>query len=473
MGRVSQPRCPTCGAANDPEARQCLICGAALAESPRRISQRAQTPTPQDERVYDSHEGEDDLLAQGISSTPLGAAFGFVLLVMVLFAAGAGAFLALDGDDSSDDVSSGSAPLGSESPAPSRTASITPQPTNTRAAPVNFPSVTPMPATATATETPGPCIKTAGAEDTIYGLALECGHRDFSIVNVIIEMNDGLDCETCLREGQTIEIPLPTATPGGETATAEDTQDDDVESGSTGQGQSDAALAAGESDVAAAATVPVNEFGTPDLVATLRQEPTLRPGLMWHTVEQDETMISIAVQYGIDAKIISDVNPEIEFGQCDFSERFGGEACTVMIYEGQRIRVPAPTSTPTSLPSPSGSETPTPSPSPTFNVPSANQPPDDTRFDANSLITLRWTATGSLAPNEFYQVSVRNLDTGEAYQGRTTDLFFVVPADWQPTDGGSQGFEWSVSIVVIQDGQVQSMREATVPRQFFWQGRSR
>ena len=100
-------------------------------------------------------------------------------------------------------------------------------PTNTRPAPNIFPTTTPLPATFTPTATEGPCIKTASAGDTIYGLAQQCGHRHFSIVDVILEVNSDLNCETCLLEGQSIEIPWPTSTPGLPEESGQ-TEDDEV-----------------------------------------------------------------------------------------------------------------------------------------------------------------------------------------------------------------------------------------------------
>lgn len=331
------------------------------------------------------------------------------------------------------------------------TPSATPLPTNTRPAPRAFPTITPLPATPTPTPTEGPCIKTAKAGDTLYGLAQQCGHRDYSIVDVILTENPDLSCAACLQEGQTINIPWPTPTLDPN-ATSENTG---AAVGSTTQNL----------------VVASNSDATPDVLATFFVEPTLRPGLQWHVVGENENMIIIAQIYGADAKVLSDINPEIDFAQCDFSERYGGPQCTVLLYPGQRIRVPAPTPTPMLSPTPSGSETPTPTYTPTFNIPIATSPQDNAKFDANSLVTLRWSSTGSLAQNEMYIVRVKNLDTDETFEAKTDDLFFVIPEEWQPTLNNTNTFEWTVSIGRLDGNTVVSVRETTSPRTFQWQGR--
>ena len=95
--------------------------------------------------------------------------------------------------------------------------------------------------------------------------------------------------------------------------------------------------------------------------------------------------------------------------------------CSVILIPGNRVRVPAPTPTPTLSLTPSGSETPTPTASPTFNVPALYSPEEGAYFDKNTLVTLRWSASGTLASNEAYLIVITNLDSGEVYQANTRD----------------------------------------------------
>lgn len=445
-------RCANCGAYNLKNAEECGICEAPLYKrgGQQRVSRNIIDAPP----LYDPGEGEDDLMVRGLYSTPVATILIVLLCILLSTGLAGGAYLFLSNGDEPVEEEPLSDIEETEIVPPTRDMP-TSFPTNTRPAPPIFPTVTPLPPSATPTATPGPCVQTAGAGDTVYAMALRCGHRDLSIVPIIVENNIGLECDTCLREGQELEIPWPTPTPGGEptevpNATAEPGFNTPVS--------------------ANAITEAVNEFGTPDAFATFFVEPTLRPGLQWHTVETDQTLITIIQLYGADAKVISDLNPEIEFLQCDFGERYGGQGCSVMLFEGQRVRVPAPTGTPTIPPTSSGSETPTPSLTATFNVPGAFSPEDGAYFGASSLITLRWTATGTLASNEVYLITVENLDRNRTFQAQTEELFFVVPDEWQPSRDDTFEFEWTVSIATIEGNQITSTRQQSTPRRFQWRG---
>lgn len=459
MASNNRKRCANCGAQNAANASNCVICGARLGR--QRVSRRANSGNQRVESFNtETYVGEDDLLVRSAFSTPLGVLTALVALVVI----GGGLLLLasqLIEDDnsglSSTESRGGQVQVATQTPSP-QTPSATAFPTNTRPAPRTFPSVTPLPATPTPTPTEGPCVRTAQSGDTLYGLAQQCGHRNFAIVDVILTENPSLTCSTCLQEGQTINIPYPTPTVDpNATLVPED-------SGNTSSLGTPQNLVAQDNS-------PSDFDGTPEAVRTLFVEPTLRPGLQWHTVGDDENMIIIASLYSADAKVLSDINPEIDFGQCDFSERFGGPLCTVLLFPGQRIRVPAPTPTPTLSATPSGSETPTPTYTPTFNVPAAFSPQDDTLFDANSLVTLRWSSSGSLGVNEAYVVEVQNLDTEEAFREITTELFFVLPETWQPESDDVQSFEWTVGIATLDGNTILTVRETTLPRTFQWQGR--
>lgn len=449
-------QCPNCGAINTHDSKRCGICDTLLRPDARRrtVAQPVNIPRGQ----YEPAEGEDDLMVRGVWGTPMAGLMGVLLCLVLSIGLGMFVFYLMDGEEPVQQTQNTADAVDFT---PSRTpVPPSPFPTNTRPAPPLFPTVTLLPPTDTPTPTPGPCVQTARSGDTVYAMALRCGHRDLGIVPLIVELNLGLECDTCLREGQTLEIPWPTPTPGDEPTQS----DDEAEASDDTSMQTD-----GESSDTA--DVLVNEFGTPDAIATFLVEPTLRPGLAWHTIQTDQTLISLVQIYNTEAKVISDLNPQIEFLQCDFGERFGGPECAVMFFEGQKVRVPAPTGTPTLPPTPSGSETPTPSPSPTYNIPQAFAPAEDAYFNGNSLITMRWTASGTLASNEVYLITVRNLDRDRTYQARTDELFFVLPETWQPDGNTVDEFEWTVSIAIIDGNQITSTRQQTQPRRFEWQGR--
>jgi hypothetical protein len=281
-----------------------------------------------------------------------------------------------------------------------------------------------------------------------------------AVVDLILEIND-MENPQQLQLGQTLEIPWPTPTPGG--PPVEQEPQEPAESNESGA----------EASVETVSVAQVNEFGTPDVLATYQNaEPTLRPGQAWHTVQPGETIISIAVLYDTNLETLSQINPEVPFLQCDFGMATGGPNCSVMLYEGQALRVPVPLPTQTPTPSPVGTLTPTPTPTATFNAPYLLMPDDDARFFADQRVTLRWGGTGTLAAEERYVVRVRDLDLGQDYIALVTDTMYELPGGWQPEDRNRHTFEWTVSVARV-DGQNNILSEdhATDPRQFTWESR--
>ncbi len=491
---MTEQICPICGAANAPEARTCVLCEARL---PGRsaAATRLQGANEIAPAFYESMLGEDDLM---VKSAPGGIWLaGLFLLIGVLL--GAGLLYAITtflggGDEVSSEAVQTATPTPTFSPvAATQTpaANFVPTfiPTNTRIVP-DLPTVTPP---ASLTPTQGPCVFTVQAEDTLYGLALLCGHVDFSAVDAIVEYNN-LSCPTCIQAGQVIEVPRPTPTLDPAL----------LEEPSSG--------AAVTSEVVTVADTGGATVSADDIVLTrsVALEPTLDPGLMWHTVTLNQTLFDVIAIYGIDVKLLSEINPEMDFPQCDFGERYGGPTCAVFLYEGQRIRVPAPTPTPTLPPTLSGSETPTPTATATFNVPALFSPQVDEQFEASEIVTLRWTTTGTLGLDEAYLVQVTNATTGQTFRALSCDLLFDLPKDWQPDKNASQEYTWSVSVVLLRsgvntDGTVYTVRRLnwdlcqlstdfeiswdntgvgalaevvalnerypTAPRRFFWQGK--
>lgn len=415
--------------------------------------------------LYDPAEGDDDLYAGDLSGS-LWRRF-LVIGVIVGIALGVGIGLIIgqitgngDGSDSRAELQIGT-PGGTASPGSPSTAAqpaFSPTPQATASPTIALATVTPAPPTPTDTPTPGPCMQTAQEGDTVYGMAIRCGHQDMSVVDMILEMN-GMDSAEQLQLGQTLEIPWPTPTPGGEPPT-----EAAPETGSDGEGVETSALDT---------TVMINEFGTPDVLATYQlAEPTLRPGQAWHTIQAGETILSIAVQYETTVETLSQINPEVPFLQCDYGMASGGANCSVMLYEGQRLRVPVPLPTETPTPTPVGTLTPTPTITPTFNAPYLTLPEDGAHFNADQMVTLRWGSTGTLAENERYIVRVRDLDTGEEYVAPVQDTMYVLPGGWQPEDRDRHTFEWTISTGIVDDQyNILNEEHFTDPRRFTWDSR--
>jgi len=155
---------------------------------------------------------------------------------------------------------------------------------------------------------------------------------------------------------------------------------------------------------------------------------TLLPGVAWHLIQPNQSMVEIASIYRTSAEVLSYLNPEITFSQCDYGLDSGGPRCSVLLQAGQEMRVPAPTPTATLSLTPSGSETPTPSYTPTFNAPSLLSPSNRALYLRGDLITLRWVPTGSLASDESYLVRIRDVTTDAVFEAYTTQLYYLVPS---------------------------------------------
>jgi hypothetical protein len=407
---------------------------------------------------YDPAAGDDDLYAGDLSGRMGRLAVIVAVIAVLLLGVGIGLAVAHrlsgggDAGPRTEGIATPTAPPTSTPRAALPAQTLTP----TRDMMLSLPTVTPMPPTATLTPTVTPCYQTAQQGDTVLGMAYRCGHRELAIVDLILEINEMKNPEE-LQLGQTLEIPWPTPTsaPGQElTLTAE------------------GAVPAGDGPEGTP-TLRVNVFGTPDALAKYENiEPTLRPGQAWHVVEPGQTILSIAFTYETNLETLSQINPEIPFLQCDYGDPSGGPNCSVMLYEGQRVRVPVPLPTPTLSPTPSGPLTPTPTPTPTFNAPFALGPEDGARFAADQIVTLRWGSTGTLGAQERYIVRVRDLDTGQEYMAAVTELSYILPGGWQPRDRNRHTFEWRIAVGVIDEqGAVVTERNVTAPRRFTWASR--
>jgi hypothetical protein len=280
--------------------------------------------------------------------------------------------------------------------------------------------------------------------DDIISLAYSCGHRSQDVLPLILELND-LDAPEQLQAGQTLLIPWPTPTEATieVDATSAAMLDIDGQAESSNQATLDAFFAIQDST---GEVMAYSGFAT----------PTLLPGVTWHTVQANENTLS-------------QLNPEVPFSQCDFQYDTGGERCLVMLQIGQQIRVPAPLPPPTLSPTLSGSETATFTPTPTYNAPSALSPGNRTLFRRDDLITLRWVSSGSLNVGEAYHITVENLTTSTVHSADTSELFYIIPGDWQGRDARRHQFRWTVSIIRLNEPE--NLTYTTEARLFTWEGR--
>lgn len=422
--------CPICEARNHRNAALCATCGATIAEvAPRQDNAEDEALS----EAYDYRYGETDLAESSLGVR--GRVASAFLLVLIIVIAGVAAFIVF-------------APQMQESDAVVSFQHATDHVTR-----IAGPSVTPGTPTATFTASPpptaaptlrpspAPCVRKVAEGDSLIAIITRCGHGSLAILPTVMALNEISD-EDHVRIGQEIVVPYPSPTDDPTTAADSKTS----------------ASAADTDD-------QLERLAFDPFAPTLT--PTLLPGLTWHVVQTDEDMIYIAAVYRTNVKLLSDLNPEIDFLLCDFSEVYGGPECTVQLSVNQHIRVPAPTPTLTLVPTASGRETPTPRPTATFNAPIAQSPANEAYFSPFDQVTLRWVSTGRLAADEFYRIDFTNMDTGERFQADTIELFLIVPAEWQSPDAESHRYSWKVSVF---DTGTNATSYMTAPRTFVWQG---
>jgi len=440
--------CPICDTPNHRNATLCSTCGTTLSHVPLV----ADDASPNRAGEYDAVHGETDLL-EGQLRWRGGTYFlGALATLVVIGCAGivlfiGTRFMAMVAPPTPLPTAS---PTGSQVVLP-EIYTNTPRPT------LMLATVTPGPPTVTRTLTPtitptqGPCIQEVQPNDSLIAIIARCGHREYAnLLQTVLDLNNMSDPNE-LQIGQDIQVPWPSPTFDPNAFPTETVE------------------AAADGGVAVAAA----DSGITQTSATggLRIPPTatLPPSITWHTVRRDENVITIALQYGATLRILSELNPEVTFSQCDFGQGTGGPNCIVLLYEGQQIRVPAPTPTPTIQPTPSGSETATPTVTPTFNVPTALSPSNLAFFRRDDIVTLRWVGTGALGEGESYLVTVTNQTSGQVFQATTGQLSFILPIDWQDAQADRANYSWTVA--VIKNDQPDRPLFVTEARVFTWQGK--
>lgn len=424
--------CPICAARQHQNATICSTCGTAIADVEPQRPRGSVRPAVS----YDDQHGEADLFEGSVRR--VGRAWTAALLAIVILLGIGLAAVAI-----ASSLDPGQMPA---APMPSPTRAQRPTVTWSPPTATHTPSPT-LTLTATDTNTPAPCIQRVAAGDTLIHIVLRCGHNTRGIIPTVVALNRLAD-EARIQIGQDIVVPWPSPT---------------VDPNARPTDTPESAALPNDAMLEDGLTLLAFDFDPFAPTATA----TLLPGLMWHTVQPDENMIVIAVQYSVNAKILSDLNPEIDFARCDFGMVYGGPDCIVNLYQGQQMRVPAPTPTPTMAPTLSGSETPTPLPSPTLNLPHAISPPDQAFFGRLEQVTLRWVATGRLAANEVYRVAVSDVESGDAFTADTSELFFIAPLEWQAPDARRHNYVWQVSVFDTETGRPLF---STAARTFVWQG---
>lgn len=431
--------CPICQTSHPSTAMTCRVCGASLAkvDPVARVVSR----TEPDETEYDFRYGENDLMEQPLSRRGQ-TCFTIAVTALVAFLMG-GVFVA-------------AAPslLNRTQATPVPTNTVFPTPalaTVTQGPPTASPTYTPQPTNTPApTNTPGPCIQTIQSGGSLYGVIAACGYRDSDVILPTVMALNGISDAAALQIGQQIIVPWPSPTTDPNAVVPTSAASASTQAGDSASASNEIAL---DESIDAFAPTAI---------------PTLPAGVMWHRIQPSENLATISDSFGVSMKTLSELNPEMDFGQCDFGSPYGGPSCNVIVSIGQDIRVPAPSPTPTLPPTPDPNATATPTPTATYNEPFAISPTDRQFFGRDELVTLRWTPTGVLAADEWYRVDVQDLTSGIAHTAYTREITFVIPTEWQGTLKPRHDFTWTVAIV--NDADRSQKRFTTAPRVFVWQG---
>lgn len=162
-----------------------------------------------------------------------------------------------------------------------------------------------------------------------------------------------------------------------------------------------------------------------------------------HDVLAGDSMVSIAVQYRITLEILSDLNRDVNWSGCNFTQPSGGPECRPTLRIGQCIRVPAPTPLPTKFPTPSGAETATPTA--TKLAPRLLYPPDGAVLPPAPL-TLLWVGLSGMSADDEYLIELVDQTTNQSLRQVTRANSYRVPQAFIPADGQTHTLQWRVIV---------------------------
>ncbi len=260
----------------------------------------------------------------------------------------------------------------SPTPVPTETETPTDSPT---------PTDTSLPTVQATFTVQAPFTYTVAGSDTCSGIAYQFGVS----INSIIILND-LAATCPLSVGEKLKIPYPTATPPA---------------------------------------LPTETLQAVDATKAACNKVVI-------TVQQNDTLSSIALNYAVPMQAIKD------FNGLSTDNVFNGS--TLIIPLCMRAATPGPTPTPTIPP---------PYPAPNLLLPS-----DGAAFTlADDVVTLQWASIGTLRPNEEYQVTIEDVtvDQGRRIVDYVTDTKYIVPTSFRPNDNIAHVMRWWV-VPVRDDG---------------------
>lgn len=146
-----------------------------------------------------------------------------------------------------------------------------------------------------------------------------------------------------------------------------------------------------------------------------------------YTVQETDTLSTIASAYGVPMAAIQDYNGLI-------GDRVQiGQSLTIPLC--RRFATPGPS--------------PTPSPPPPYPAPNLLLPADGVVFGVGEeTITLQWASVGTLRENEAYNVTIEDLTKADGLKSvdYATDTKYIVPIDLRPQESIPHIFRWTIGI---------------------------
>jgi len=187
--------------------------------------------------------------------------------------------------------------------------------------------------------------------------------------------------------------------------------------------------------VGQALLIPQPTFtATPQATATLGEmEATIAAcEVQSYVVQAGESLSLISLTYGVPMEAIMNWN-----GKTSDST-----------FEGERLNIPLCMRTYV------GVATVTPTVAPPYPAPELLLPVDGDAFTSSSdTIALQWASVGTLRENEYYQVTIIDVTSGQNLHitDEVKDTTFTVPTSFRPMDGRPHIFRWYV-VTVAQIG---------------------
>lgn len=261
------------------------------------------------------------------------------------------------------------------------------------------------------TATLAPCPLTIQAGETLLVAVgrVPCGNLPgLPLVDAVVRFNDNLTNPDIVREGLELLVPRPSPTPIPEGLELTQT----------------VAARTGIEVLGDTAFVPGTQFEC-------------------HTIEEGEQAVGIAERYNATLEQLAQLNPNIFWSGCNFTNPSGGPNCSPLLVVDTCITVPLPTGTPVPTSTPSGDETATPTP--TARAARAVLPPQGALVSAGTL-NLQWVGSRALRSDEVYLVEIadRTLEITENFV--TTSNNLILPERLIPTDGQTHRIEWRVIV---------------------------